>query len=146
MQPLKGEEATDREQLVGQAALIASVGGQRGWADWANPEHRLRRLLAEFIGMSGLTFVLRLLGRPIRGRDLRIAIGPCVIRPATWWGLPGRAGGRRCHRGRRRPRAARSAKVQEAGAAVGTPLGWAHARMFRSYQSYQLSRKDPNRV
>jgi hypothetical protein len=43
---------------VGRAALIASVGGQRGWADWANPEHRLRRLLAEFIGMSGLTFVL----------------------------------------------------------------------------------------
>ena len=45
-------------QPVGRAALIASVGGQRGWADWANPEHRLRRLLAEFIGMAGLTFVL----------------------------------------------------------------------------------------
>ena len=43
---------------VGRAALIASVGGQRGWADWANPDHRLRRLLAEFIGMSGLTFIL----------------------------------------------------------------------------------------
>ena len=43
---------------VGRAALIASVGGQRGWADWANPQHRLRRLLAEFIGMAGLTFVL----------------------------------------------------------------------------------------
>ena len=43
---------------VGRAALIASVGGQRGWADWANPGHRLRRLLAEFIGMAGLTFVL----------------------------------------------------------------------------------------
>jgi glycerol uptake facilitator-like aquaporin len=43
---------------VGRAALIASVGGQRGWADWANPEHRLRRLLAEFIGTAGLTFVL----------------------------------------------------------------------------------------
>ena len=43
---------------VGRAALIASVGGQRGWADWANPHHRLRRLLAEFIGMAGLTFVL----------------------------------------------------------------------------------------
>jgi aquaporin Z len=39
-------------------ALIASVGGQRGWADRANPDHRLRRLLAEFIGMSGLTFIL----------------------------------------------------------------------------------------
>jgi aquaporin Z len=43
---------------LGRAALIASVGGQRGWADWANPDHRLRRLLAEFIGMAGLTFVL----------------------------------------------------------------------------------------
>src|SRR5712672_380504 len=42
----------------GKAAFIASVGGQRGYADWANPEHRLRRLLAEFIGMAGLTFVL----------------------------------------------------------------------------------------
>ncbi len=43
---------------LGRAALIASVGGQRGWADWADPDHRLRRLLAEFIGMAGLTFVL----------------------------------------------------------------------------------------
>ncbi len=43
---------------VGKAALIASVGGQRGYADWTNPEHRLRRLLSEFIGMAGLTFVL----------------------------------------------------------------------------------------
>jgi glycerol uptake facilitator-like aquaporin len=43
---------------VGKAALIASVGGQRGYADWTNPNHRLRRLLAEFIGMAGLTFIL----------------------------------------------------------------------------------------
>ncbi len=43
---------------IGQAALIASVGGQRGFADWANPDHRLRRLLAEFIGVAGLTFIL----------------------------------------------------------------------------------------
>jgi aquaporin Z len=42
----------------GKAALIASIGGQRGYADWTNPDHRLRRLLAEFIGMAGLTFVL----------------------------------------------------------------------------------------
>jgi aquaporin Z len=53
----KGQEQ-HRTELVGRAALIASVGGQRGWADWANPDHRLRRLLAEFIGMAGLTFVL----------------------------------------------------------------------------------------
>src|SRR5580658_5930776 len=43
---------------VGKAAFIASVGGTRGYADWTNPDHRLRRLLAEFIGMSGLTFIL----------------------------------------------------------------------------------------
>ena len=42
----------------GKGALIASVGGQRGWADWQNPDHRARRLLSEFIGMAGLTFVL----------------------------------------------------------------------------------------
>ena len=46
------------EAPVGKAALIASIGGQRGYADWTNPNHRLRRLLAEFIGMAGLTFVL----------------------------------------------------------------------------------------
>ncbi len=55
----RGEDrAAHKSELVGRAALISSVGGQRGWADWANPEHRLRRLLAEFIGMSGLTFIL----------------------------------------------------------------------------------------
>jgi glycerol uptake facilitator-like aquaporin len=50
--------ATDGSVPVGKAALIASVGGQRGYADWTNPDHRLRRLLAEFIGMAGLTFIL----------------------------------------------------------------------------------------
>jgi aquaporin Z len=44
--------------LTGKTALIASVGGQRGWADWQDPDHRARRLLAELIGMAGLTFVL----------------------------------------------------------------------------------------
>lgn len=58
MQSLKGESASGHEMPVGRAALIASIGGERGWADWANPDHRLRRLLAEFIGMAGLTFVL----------------------------------------------------------------------------------------
>lgn len=48
----------DESMLVGKAALIASVGGQRGYADWTDPDHRLRRLLSEFIGMAGLTFVL----------------------------------------------------------------------------------------
>src|SRR5262249_23611885 len=45
-------------QPIGKAALIASVGGRRAFADWTNPDHRLRRLLAEFIGMAGLTFIL----------------------------------------------------------------------------------------
>src|SRR5215472_694033 len=45
-------------QLIGKAALIASVGGQRAFADWTNPDHRLRRLLAEFLGLAGLTFIL----------------------------------------------------------------------------------------
>ena len=45
-------------QAIDKAALIASVGGQRAFADWINPDHRLRRLLAEFIGMAGLTFIL----------------------------------------------------------------------------------------
>ena len=58
MRSLKGEQAAGHEQVVGKAALIASVGGQRGFADWTNPDHRLRRLLSEFIGMAGLTFVL----------------------------------------------------------------------------------------
>jgi aquaporin Z len=58
MKSREEDRATHKSEPVGRAALISSVGGQRGWADWANPEHRLRRLLAEFIGMAGLTFVL----------------------------------------------------------------------------------------
>src|SRR5215468_11634666 len=58
MRPASGKREERSGEAVGRAALIASVGGQRGWADWANPKHRLRRLLAEFIGMAGLTFVL----------------------------------------------------------------------------------------
>ena len=58
MQTPEGEQGTGREQLVGKAAFIASVGGARGYADWTNPDHRLRRLLAEFLGMAGLTFIL----------------------------------------------------------------------------------------
>jgi glycerol uptake facilitator-like aquaporin len=42
----------------GEQALIASVGGARFFADWKKPDHRLRRLLSEFIGTAGLTFVL----------------------------------------------------------------------------------------
>jgi len=52
------EETAANSQAIGKAALIASVGGQRGFADWANPDHRLRRLLAEFLGVAGLIFIL----------------------------------------------------------------------------------------
>jgi aquaporin Z len=48
----------DPRPLVGKAAFIASVGGSRGYADWTNPQHRVRRLLSEFIGVAGLTFIL----------------------------------------------------------------------------------------
>jgi aquaporin Z len=41
----------------GEAALADAIGS-RFTADWKNPRHRFRRLLAEFIGMAGLTFVL----------------------------------------------------------------------------------------
>ena len=58
MPALEGEQGTGRARAVGKEALIASVGGARGYADWTNPGHRLRRLLSEFIGMAGLTFVL----------------------------------------------------------------------------------------
>ena len=58
MRAWEGEQRPGREVLVGQAALIASVGGQRGYADWTNPNHRIRRVLAEFIGTAGLTFIL----------------------------------------------------------------------------------------
>ncbi len=46
------------EMLHGEAALRMQIGATRFNADWKNPEHRTRRLLAEFIGTAGLTFVL----------------------------------------------------------------------------------------
>ena len=55
---LRGEQRSGNPPPIGKAALIASAGGQRGYADWTNPNHRLRRLLSEFIGMAGLTFIL----------------------------------------------------------------------------------------
>lgn len=44
--------------LHGEAALRVQVGATRFNADWKNPAHRTRRLLSEFIGAAGLTFVL----------------------------------------------------------------------------------------
>ena len=43
--------------LRGEQALAAQVGN-RFSADWKNPDHRMRRLLSEFIGTFGLVFVL----------------------------------------------------------------------------------------
>jgi aquaporin Z len=55
---LEGQQRAGGTRPVGRAALVVSVGGQRGYADWKNPAHWLRRLLSEFIGMAGLTFIL----------------------------------------------------------------------------------------
>lgn len=43
--------------LSGEAALQQQIGN-RFSADWKSPRHRERRLLSEFIGTAGLTFVL----------------------------------------------------------------------------------------
>ena len=44
--------------LVGKEALAAEVGNRQFHASWTSNEHRMRRLLAEFIGMFGLVFIL----------------------------------------------------------------------------------------
>jgi glycerol uptake facilitator-like aquaporin len=45
--------------LSAKAELIREIGGREKFsADWGNKTTRFRRLLAEFIGMYGLTFVL----------------------------------------------------------------------------------------
>ncbi len=46
------------ETPSGKSALIAEVGGRNFSASWTSTEHRMRRLLAEFIGTFGLMFVL----------------------------------------------------------------------------------------
>lgn len=49
--------AGSQPALRGEQALAAQVG-DRFSADWKNPDHRMRRLLSEFIGTFGLVFVL----------------------------------------------------------------------------------------
>ena len=46
------------ETMQGKAALMAEVGSRQFSASWTSNEHRLRRLMAEFIGTFGLMFVL----------------------------------------------------------------------------------------
>jgi len=45
-------------QARGEAALAEEIGPNRFTANWKDPKHRHLRLIAEFIGMAGLTFVL----------------------------------------------------------------------------------------
>jgi glycerol uptake facilitator-like aquaporin len=42
----------------GESHLIADYGVQRFIADWDNPSHRGKRLLAEFLGLAGLMVIL----------------------------------------------------------------------------------------
>ena len=42
----------------GEGQLVANYGVQRFTADWNNPSHRGRRLLAEFLGVAGLMVIL----------------------------------------------------------------------------------------
>ena len=49
--------ANKQENPTGQQALRQQVG-ERFSADWESNDHRARRLVSEFIGTSGLTFVL----------------------------------------------------------------------------------------
>jgi glycerol uptake facilitator-like aquaporin len=44
--------------VFGEAALALQIGQPRFNANWKSPEHQFRRLLSEFIGTAGLTFVL----------------------------------------------------------------------------------------
>jgi uncharacterized protein (DUF2062 family) len=112
-------------ELVGRAALIASVG-QRGYVDWTNPDHRLRRLLSEFHrhGRTDLHPVRRRgRPRPLRRPSPRaLADGLAVGDLTSWWvylvgpvvGAFIAVGVARVLRG--------PAKEQEAVAAMGTPL------------------------
>ena len=44
--------------VTGKRALIAEVGARKYYASWTSNEHRKRRLVAEFIGVFGLMFIL----------------------------------------------------------------------------------------
>ena len=63
----KTKRSAHRFEPIGTAALIASVGGARGYPHWTSPDRRLRHLLAWYLGMVGLTFILSG-GAPILAR------------------------------------------------------------------------------
>jgi hypothetical protein len=81
--PLSAALALTPRQPVSSKAAISpsashwksSVGGQRGYADWTSADHRLRRLLAEFIGTAGLTFV------PSGGAAVLVVYGGTPLQP-----------------------------------------------------------------
>jgi aquaporin Z len=50
-------DSNSQDSLAGKQALRQQVGN-RAYADWKSNDHRARRLVSEFIGTSGLTFVL----------------------------------------------------------------------------------------
>lgn len=50
-------DSNTQTNLTGRQALQQQVGS-RFYADWKSNDHRARRLVSEFIGTSGLTFVL----------------------------------------------------------------------------------------
>jgi hypothetical protein len=114
MQTLKGEQAAaGQQELAGKAALIASVGGQRGFADWTNPRSPAAAV-AVGVHRRGRADVRAIWRRG--GPD--VAIGNL----STWWVyLIGPVAGAVIAVGvayvLRGP-----AKVQEARAAQGTPL------------------------
>ena len=53
----KEENQKQSSRLIGERALQNQVGS-RFSADWKSNQHRARRLLSEFIGLSGMTFFL----------------------------------------------------------------------------------------
>ena len=114
----KHRAAAGSMEPVGKEALIASVGGQRGWADWTNPDHRLRRLLAEFLGMAGLTSILS----GARPSWPGTAAGPCSPGRPCWCCLPRRCGWRW------RSRAGSSGWIVVTRRKVASPVGSAAGR------------------
>lgn len=44
--------------MSGESALAQQVGLSSFQADWKSGQHRMRRLIWEFIGVFGLTFVV----------------------------------------------------------------------------------------